>query len=649
MCAGLWLAVIPFASAWAEEAVPAILVPEHAQPVLSLDQIKPGMKGYGLTIFHGTKIEPFDVTVASVVHDSAPQRGVIWITSDDPRMLKSGGAQGMSGSPIYLWDADEPQAVGKGGRLIGAFAFVYGETVGCLAGIQPIQYMRQVGSRVDQPDEKKQARASDGRRTLQLLTRMQTLADDVGLAPSSRFRLDALQQVVSQCVGAQPAMPTVQKREGGELEPMRVPLSLGSPQVAQALGPLLEPLGFAAVAGLTGANAPPPADVDTQTPLQPGAVLSVPFAFGDLDLAGHGTVTDVLPDGTVLGFGHAMDGIGSTQIPMATGYVHFVVPRLSVSFRQAGTLRVAGSLLQDEQSAVAGNAHSDWATAPLTVRVVHAQQPARTYQYTLVDNPVFTPLAAAICSLQSLTAVQDMPLKSTLRFQSHMTFTGGRTLTVSSVVPGGGAMDLAYGLLPAIATMMNNPFEDLKLESMSVDINVADELEAGAILNAAIDQAIVQPGQTLGVSLEVLRFGQGVQTHRVELPIPVDLPEGDYPLLIADASTYTGQWMATHPHRAIARSIDDLREVTQSLLDIKADAVYVTLMTTNQGIAVGRQELPSLPSSMRAIMAKPTRTDALPYVETIEAVIETQVVTMGAYPFMVQVRHPNSTFNEGSH
>ena len=66
---------------------------------------------------------------------------------------------------------------------------------------------------------------------------------------------------------------------------------------------------------------------------------SLPFAFGDLTVAGHGTVTDVLPDGRVLGFGHSMDGTGPTSLPMATGYVNFMVPRDQLSFRVAGPLR----------------------------------------------------------------------------------------------------------------------------------------------------------------------------------------------------------------------------------------------------------------------------------------------------------------------
>ncbi len=651
------LALIPVGPADAQSPAPpvapaAILVPDQPQPIMPLADVKPGMKGYGMTIFHGADIEPFDVTVVSVVNNTSPKHGVIWITSDDPRMLKSGGAQGMSGSPVYLWEPGHEGEPGQGGRLIGAFAYVYGETVGFLAGVQPIEYMRDVSGRVQPPSQREpdaQASSGDVGRALRLLTSMQDAADEVNASPYARHQLDAVIRMLRDASGqgAGNAPPrSADDHDGRDPRPMLVPLSVRSPDVARTMRRILEPMGLTTAAGPVSASTAPPANVDAdRVRLQPGSVLSVPFSFGDLDLAGHGTVTDVLPDGTVLGFGHAMDAVGSTNVPMATGYVHFVVPRLSISFREAGVLSVAGSLLQDEQAAVAGSSVTEFATAPMTVAVQHAQQPARSYQYTLVDNPTITPIAAAICAMESLTAVQDIPLKSTLRFKGDMDFTGGRTLSVDTVIPAGGGIDLAFGVLPYITAMMNNPFEDLKLEGMSLEVSVEDKLLAGSITNASIDRAIVRPGESIDVAIDVLIFGQGVTRHHAEVRIPVDLPEGDYPLLIADAQSYAMQVMQTRPHLFAAESVDDLRDSIQTMLDVKADALYVSLITTNQGIAVGRQEMPSLPSSIRSIIAKPTRTTATPYLETVDAVIDTDAVVLGAHSFQIQVRKPNSNFD----
>ncbi len=41
------------------------------------DEIKPGMKGYGLSVFSGTKVEKFDVEITSVIYNIGPQSDMI--------------------------------------------------------------------------------------------------------------------------------------------------------------------------------------------------------------------------------------------------------------------------------------------------------------------------------------------------------------------------------------------------------------------------------------------------------------------------------------------------------------------------------------------------------------------------------------------
>ncbi len=130
-----------------------------ATPTMSLKDVRIGMKGYGLTVFHGTKIEPFPIEVISVAYTagmdqtSSPNRGIIWIRSKEPRMVESGPVQGMSGSPIYLWPKGEEHQLGEGGKLIGAFAFGFSYPKQCIVGVQPIEYMQEVGQHALQQEK----------------------------------------------------------------------------------------------------------------------------------------------------------------------------------------------------------------------------------------------------------------------------------------------------------------------------------------------------------------------------------------------------------------------------------------------------------------------------------------------------------------
>ncbi len=68
------------------------------------------MVGQALTVFQGTKPEPFKVRVVSVMHNFLPKQDIILIRAEDPRVEFSGIVAGMSGSPVYI----DGKLVGRG-------------------------------------------------------------------------------------------------------------------------------------------------------------------------------------------------------------------------------------------------------------------------------------------------------------------------------------------------------------------------------------------------------------------------------------------------------------------------------------------------------------------------------------------------------
>src|SRR5215468_7792395 len=49
----------------------------QATKFMSVDEVKPGMKGIGKTVFQGTKIEQFDVELLGVLKNYAPKQDMI--------------------------------------------------------------------------------------------------------------------------------------------------------------------------------------------------------------------------------------------------------------------------------------------------------------------------------------------------------------------------------------------------------------------------------------------------------------------------------------------------------------------------------------------------------------------------------------------
>ncbi|HEY1921413.1 MAG TPA: SpoIVB peptidase S55 domain-containing protein, partial [Tepidisphaeraceae bacterium] len=70
---------------------------------MRVSEVRPGMKGYGLSVFSGTKIEQFDVEVVDVVKNFNPKYDAILVRCPGDFLKETGPIAGMSGSPIYLY------------------------------------------------------------------------------------------------------------------------------------------------------------------------------------------------------------------------------------------------------------------------------------------------------------------------------------------------------------------------------------------------------------------------------------------------------------------------------------------------------------------------------------------------------------------
>ncbi|OHD56089.1 MAG: hypothetical protein A2Y33_01435 [Spirochaetes bacterium GWF1_51_8] len=93
------------------------------------DQLKPGMKGYGMSVFHGWVPERFEVEIIDVIKNATPgpDGDMILAKCSGANLEVSGVIAGMSGSPVYI-----------DGKLIGAVSSTWAYSKQPIAGITPI-------------------------------------------------------------------------------------------------------------------------------------------------------------------------------------------------------------------------------------------------------------------------------------------------------------------------------------------------------------------------------------------------------------------------------------------------------------------------------------------------------------------------------
>ncbi|HXB22692.1 MAG TPA: SpoIVB peptidase S55 domain-containing protein, partial [Candidatus Solibacter sp.] len=72
-------------------------------PIMTVDELRPGMKGVAYTVFQGVNPEPMDVEVLGVLRNmNGPKSDLILVRLHGEKPEFTGVVAGMSGSPVYI-------------------------------------------------------------------------------------------------------------------------------------------------------------------------------------------------------------------------------------------------------------------------------------------------------------------------------------------------------------------------------------------------------------------------------------------------------------------------------------------------------------------------------------------------------------------
>ncbi|MGH7213419.1 MAG: hypothetical protein ACREIT_01360 [Tepidisphaeraceae bacterium] len=599
--------------------------------------VKVGMKGYGLSVFKGTAIEPFSVEVVSVLHNFNPKYDVILVRCSGANLEHTGSIAGMSGSPIYLKD-DAGQV-----RMCGAFAYGWPLMKDPVGGVQPIEYMLEMPERSpDEPIPRVEANAGDSgagsdpsrpqRRTSWSITDTIAMPGAVQ-PPPARFPFASWNSFVPN-----PRLAVEGDDTTTRLRPLATPLMTSglSSALLEQLGPALAahnlvPLqaGGSANADDTGAAA----DVK----LEPGSALAVPLLTGDVDLTAVGTCTEVL-DGRVFGFGHAFNGEGPVNLPMGTGHIHAVIANLVTSFKLGSLRHVQGTLNTDQLVGIAGRLGEAPSMVPIDVRVIYADGTLdRAYHFDAALHPRFTPILGAVALASALGGAKELPQYHTVDYDLSMEFSNGQQLRVDNRAVNVGPGDLFYAVGTPMMLAAENPFERVMVKRIGGTITVTPEAREASILSVNAPRLKFRPGETLKAYLAYRPFRDDEAILPVEMELPRDLPEGQYQLVISDWQRFLSDEQQARPFRFSAENVDEVFDVMRDLVDVRQDAVYLRLLRQPDGVAVGRAAMPHLPSSRRQVLLGSGRSDTTAFVSSAMKTLATPLVMSGAAEFVVTI------------
>lgn len=481
--------------------------------VMPLSEVKPGMKGYGLTVFRGTQPEKFDVEVIATLANFRPNQSLVLIkTPNHPRLDAAHTVAGMSGSPIYL-----------NGKMIGAYAYGWQFGSEPIAGVTPIENMLEDLRRpVPSP-----LRTGPGANPLAPRAAATPRATDMQTRSAHAFRGDPMTYDLgahAKQVEARVASTRGLAAASG-LAPATTPILVGgaSPGAVALVEKLMGPLGMMPLQAGGAGSATPAADAPTG--FVDGGAIGVQLLRGDVSLMGLGTVTRV-EGPKLLAFGHPMMGGGVSDFPTSLAKVHWILATQNRSFKIGEPLRAMGSLVNDRQASIVVDSKRVPHTFPLRVKIDGAPGAPKT-EWNMIGahDPFLAPMIVAVGIGSALETTAAERNDTTWRATSKVQIAGLGTIALEDF--GAGAGDpigpdslMRSRLTRAMGALVSNPWEEVSIERVDVEVKITQQREVSLIRGTRAVESEIDPGQPARIEIQLLPYQGKLETRTIEVPIP---------------------------------------------------------------------------------------------------------------------------------
>ncbi|HEY3269456.1 MAG TPA: hypothetical protein VGM37_21290 [Armatimonadota bacterium] len=586
---GILLGAAALATAANAASGPFRLSPKEYIPV---SEVRPGMTGYGLTVFKGTKIERFGVKVLAVMPQyNSGEPVVLVMMSGGPITLRHANIiAGMSGSPVYIK-----------GRLLGAVALGDSNPREPMGMVVPIENM------VDALDP-----------------RLPTKPSFAAAPPASSDKWASLMPSAS-------SLPLFASGFGAR----------GLSQLNTALAPM----GLHAMAGPAGGGkgvVPPyfPKGVK----LEPGSAIAVSLMQGDVDLTAIGTVTYRKGDG-ILAFGHPFLQYGAAEYPASTAYIHDVFSSSVRSYKMGTLIETVGAITQDRPFSVGGFVHRMPHMTPMTVHVSDSTSGRRhDFHVRMVNHPMLLPTLIPMAAAELIDRVRPYPgdsmgtVKVTVESEGYAPITRTNRFFDPSYMSGSGLSDL----LSTLSILSRNPFEPVRIKGVEMWVDINSGHSTASVERAWIEKDKVEPGDTITVQAVVKPYKQPAEVRALQVKVPENAPIGPAQVVVFGGATGFGMLTTgSAPAGAgptSATSVSTVKQLIARYLEReKNDELGVRVLLPGSAVTVDGQRFSGLPDPLADVMKSTKASSTRLERDELRAKVSTPWVIAGTQMLTVNI------------
>jgi len=550
-----------------------------AERFMPVDEVTPGMRGTGISVFAGETRSEFQVEILGILPNAVgPRRHLILARLSGQRLAETGVMQGMSGSPVYI-----------DGRLIGAVSYSLGAfSKEPIAGITPIADMIDATDRTTGTPAPVRSVAADLPWPVPPAQFAAALRDAFARITSASAPI-ALAGVDAPVLAALP--------DHSPLRPISVAYTMAgfsgdtAAAFTRALGPRL--------AAADGVQAPIAGGAAVTAALAPGDAVGVSLIRGDLTFGATGTVTHV-DGGRVYAFGHPFFNLGPTDFPMTRARVQTLLPSLNVSQKLAAIGEVVGTMRQDRSTAIAGTLGAGPALVPVKLTLQSDRAPARSFTFEIVKDQLFTPLLTFASIANTLQAYEREFGVATFLVRGTAQVRGHGAVAIDDVFAGDSpALGAAASVSGPLSLLLRNERQPVQIDGVELSIQSFEEPRTASIERVWLGSREPRAGQTVPVHVVTRSYRGEERTHTIPIRIPAG-SSGTLSLIVSDgarlAFSEQREQRPPSPSDSVPQLIRAFNEARRN------NRIYVKLTRATSGAIVAGEREPSLPPSVLAVI-----------------------------------------------
>lgn len=526
--------------------------------IMKVDDVRPGMKGVGYTVFQGTKPETMGVEVLGVLHNwNGPKSDVVLVKLQGEKAEFTGVVAGMSGSPVYI-----------DGKLLGAIAYRIGQfSKEPIAGVTPIEQMMEINE-LDQS------------------------VPAAGTATSAK----PFGSTRTSTPGAADLNPIQSFAQ--YLQPIDAPFVFNgfTEESLKQFAPNFATAGIVPVMGVGSAS-----KEKQPEPLLPGSAVSAIMVRGDMDVAATCTVT-YMDESHLLACGHPLTQFGMVDMPMTKANVVATLASPLNAFKIVNTTESVGAFVQDRRTGILGRFDREPQMIPVTLSI-HGPSGPREYHYEVLNNAKLTPLMMMATVYNALMGMNQYGEETTYRLNGRIRVNGFADVRMTNMFSPVDSTPTAYAVAMSLGEhfgrIYDNPFEAPKVSGVNLEFDLERERHSAVLESARTDVTEARPGDEITIEA-VLRPWRGDRiVRRIPVRVPTSVPKGSLRILVSDGETLD---RSRRVNPAMARRLDLHSTIELLNKEHLNDHLYVSLLEANPQATVEDKVMPAVPLSVMNVM-----------------------------------------------